>query len=104
TPKNRFSFAEKGGNLTFELPDTKTFRCLGIAYEAIKRGGNAPCVMNAANEIAVEAFLNGKIPFLGIPDVIEKTLEKVGFQKSIDIDSCFATDSEARKIASEIIG
>ncbi len=100
TPKNRFSFLEHG-TLTFEKPDIETFRCLKIAKQCLKQSGNSPCVMNAANEIAVDAFLKGKIGFLQIPEIVEKTLEKVAFEKNISIESCLATDKEARIIAEE---
>ena len=99
SPKNRFSFLEHGVNLTFEKPDTNTFRCLQIAYDCLSRGGNASCIMNAANEVAVDAFLKGRIGFMRIPEIIEATLEKVAFAPTITVDSCFATDAEARKVA-----
>lgn len=103
SPKNRFSFLEHGVNLTFEKPDTKTFRCLQIAYDCLSHGGNAPCIMNAANEVAVDAFLKGKIGFMQIPEIIENALNKVAFQSAITVESCFATDKEARRIAMEMI-
>ena len=103
SPKNRFSFLENGCSLTFEKPDTNTFRCLQIAYDCLSHGGNAPCIMNAANEVAVDAFLNGKIGFMQIPEIIEDTLEKVAYQSVITVESCFATDKEARRIAMEMI-
>lgn len=103
SPKNRFSFLEHGVNLTFEKPDTNTFRCLQIAYDCMLQGGNAPCIMNAANEIAVDAFLKGKIGFMQIPEIIENALNKVAFQSAITVESCFATDKEARRIAVEMI-
>ena len=99
SPKNRFSFLENGCTLTFEKPDTETFRCLQIAYDCLSLGGNAPCIMNAANEIAVDAFLKGRIGFMRIPEIIEATLEKEAFSPAITVESCFATDAEARKIA-----
>ena len=99
SPKNRFSFLEHGVNLTFEKPDTNTFRCLQIAYDCLSRGGNASCIMNAANEVAVDAFLKGRIGFMRIPEIIEATLEKVAFAPTITVDSCFATDAEARRVA-----
>src|SRR6185369_4366254 len=76
----RFDFT-KYPALNFEKPDTETFSCLGIAYDAMREGGNRPCVMNAANEIAVKAFLEDKIGFLQIADIIEKTISKVSFVK-----------------------
>lgn len=104
SPKNRFSFLENGCNLTFEKPDIETFRCLQIAYDCLSQGGNASCIMNAANEIAVDAFLKGRIGFLRIPEIIESTLEKLPFEGKITIDSCFATDSEARRVAEKLVG
>ena len=103
SPKNRFSFLENGCSLTFEKPDTNTFRCLQIAYDCLSHGGNAPCIMNAANEVAVDAFLKGKIGFMQIPEIIENALNKVAFQSAITVESCFATDNEARRIAMEMI-
>ena len=103
SPKNRFSFLEHGVNLTFEKPDIATFRCLKIAYDCLSQGGNAPCIMNAANEIAVDSFLKGRIGFMRIPEIIEATLDKVAFALAITVDSCFATDEEARRVASEMI-
>lgn len=103
SPKNRFSFLEHGVNLTFEKPDTKTFRCLQIAYDCLSHGGNAPCIMNAANEIAVDAFLKGKIGFMQIPEIIESTLEKLPFESKISIESCFEIDKEARRVAGTMI-
>lgn len=103
SPKNRFSFLENGCSLTFEKPDTNTFRCLQIAYDCLSHGGNAPCIMNAANEVAVDAFLKGKIGFMQIPEIIENALNKVAFQFAITVESCFATDKEARRIAMEMI-
>ena len=103
SPKNRFSFLENGCSLTFEKPDTNTFRCLQIAYDCLSHGGNAPCIMNAANEIAVDAFLKGKIGFMQIPEIIESTLEKLPFESKISIESCFATDKEARRVAGTMI-
>ena len=104
SPKNRFSFLENGCNLTFEKPDIETFRCLQIAYDCLSQGGNAPCIMNAANEIAVDAFLKGRIGFMRIPEIIESTLEKLPYESMITIDSCFATDSEARRVAEKLVG
>jgi 1-deoxy-D-xylulose-5-phosphate reductoisomerase len=72
----RFSFADYP-TLNFEKPDMETFRNLTLAYDALKKGGNVPCILNAANEIAVDAFLNDKIGFLQIPDLIERILLKV---------------------------
>lgn len=87
--------------LTFEKPDTHTFRCLPIAYEAMKKGGNAPCVLNAANEVAVKLFLEEKISFSRIPDVIELSLAKVPFIAKPAHMDFVNSDSEARKTALE---
>ncbi len=94
----RFDFL-KYPSLTFEPADRKTFSCLDLAYSAMKRGGNLPCVMNAANEIAVEAFLNGKIGFLQIAEVIEKTMAKAIFIAAPSYDDYIRTDKEARRQA-----
>lgn len=98
----RFNFADYP-SLTFENPDTETFRNLALAYESIKRGGNAPCVLNAANEIAVEAFLKDKIGFLEISDVIETCLEKVTYIQNPVLDDYINTDQETRNKAKELI-
>jgi 1-deoxy-D-xylulose-5-phosphate reductoisomerase len=99
----RFKFMDYP-NLTFEAPDIKNFRNLAIAYKALEREGNSPCVMNAANEIAVNAFLNGKLGFLKMSDIIEKTLETVKYISDPDFDDFVATDREARKVATQLIG
>lgn len=88
---------------TFEQPDTTRFRNLALAYEAMHRGGNAPCVINAANEIAVTAFLEDRISFLGMSEVIEQTMEQVGFIQTPTYDDYVATDTEARRVAIEKI-
>jgi len=90
-------------NLSFEKPDTKTFHCLPLAFEAMKKGGNTPCVLNAANEIAVQLFLEEKIPFTKIPDLIEKTISKIPFISKPSYDDYINTDKEARKIAKDFI-
>ena len=72
-------------NLTFEQPDTKRFRNLAFAYEAMYRGGNMPCIVNAANEVVVASFLKDGISFLGMSDVIEQTMERVAFIAESDI-------------------
>ncbi len=89
-------------NLTFEKPDIKTFRNLGLAYEAMNRGGNAPCVLNAANEVMVAAFLQGEISFTAMSDVIEKTLDKVSFIGQPTLEDYIATDREGRRIAEQL--
>lgn len=98
---DRFSFA-KFPELTFEPPDTKIFRNLAISYETLKRGGNWPCILNAANEVAVEAFLDKKIGFLAIPDIIEGTLEKSTFIKAPSLDDYIEADRQARRVAKEL--
>ena len=90
-------------NLTFEQPDTKRFRNLALAYEAMYRGGNMPCIVNAANEVVVASFLKDGISFLGMSDVIEKTMERVAFIANPTYDDYVATDAEARKIAASLI-
>jgi len=90
----------KFANLTFEKPDMQKFRHLALAYEAIAKGGNMPCILNAANEVAVAAFLEDKIGFLEMSDVVEKTMERVSFVASPNLDDYIETDAEAREIAS----
>ena len=99
--KNRFSFTDYP-EFTFEKPDLTTFRNLEIAYECLKKGGNAPCVMNAANEVAVELFLNNRISFTGISNLIEETLSKVEFINNPDLKECLETDNISRKISFEL--
>lgn len=77
--------------LTFEEPDTETFRCLPLAFEAIRRGGNMPCIMNAANEVAVQQFIDGKIGFLEIADVVEHYMQTAPFVANPTLDDLFAT-------------
>lgn len=89
--------------LTFEQPDTRRFRNLALAYEALHRAGNMPCIVNAANEVVVAAFLHDEISFLGMSDVIEKTMEKVSFIRKPSYEDYVATDTEARRIARELI-
>lgn len=90
-------------NLTFEAPDMNRFPLLGMAFEAIEKGGNTPCILNAANERAVAAFLHGRIGFTDIPRVVEKTLERIDFIKEITLDDLIQTNTEAVKIADETI-
>jgi len=89
--------------LTFEEPDIKTFRNLGLAMEALSKGGNLPCIMNAANEIAVYAFLKNRIGFLDMTDVIEKAMQKVHFISKPTLDEYFESDGEARNFAADLI-
>ena len=98
----RLDFA-KCTNLTFEQPDTKRFRNLSLAYEAMYRGGNMPCIVNAANEVVVASFLKDGISFLGMSDVIEKTMEQAAFVANPSYEDYVATDEEARRIASELV-
>lgn len=84
-------------NLTFEKPDTDTFSCLNLAYKALERGGNIPTIMNAANEIAVESFLQGKIKFLEIAKTIEQAMDKYNFIAKCDVNNYFETDKEVRE-------
>lgn len=98
----RFNFLNYP-NLTFEQPDLKNFRNLAISFEVMKKGGNLPCIMNAANEIAVEAFLQEKISFLMMPEIIEKTLEKASFVSHPTYTDYMESDLEARHIAGSLI-
>ena len=89
--------------LTFEKPDYEKFRNLGLAYDALRRGGNIPCILNAANEVAVDAFLKGKIGFFAMSDIIEQTISETAFISSPTLDDYIATDREARVRSSEKI-
>lgn len=89
----------KAQELEFFEPDTKKFECLALAYEAIRQGGNMPCILNAANEVANAAFRQGRCSFLGMADVIRKTMEQATFDKNPDLDIYLQTDKEAREIA-----
>ncbi|HEY2716030.1 MAG TPA: 1-deoxy-D-xylulose-5-phosphate reductoisomerase [Solirubrobacterales bacterium] len=91
------------GELTFEAPDLETFGCLRLALAAGEAGGTAPCVLNAADEVAVAAFLGGRIPFTGIAAVIERVLEEMAAQPVTHFDDLFATDLEARERSREAI-
>jgi 1-deoxy-D-xylulose-5-phosphate reductoisomerase len=94
----------KFNQLTFEKPDIERFRNLGFAFEAMKQGGNMPCILNAANEIAVYGFLHDKISFLGMSDLIEWAMTNTDFIASPTYEDYVATDSLVRKITSEKIG
>jgi len=96
----RFSFLDYP-SLTFEQPDTKTFRNLALAFEALRQGGNAPAILNAANEIAVARFLRDEIEFLDLPRVVEHALERLTHQAKPSLDDLVATDAEARRVAAE---
>jgi 1-deoxy-D-xylulose-5-phosphate reductoisomerase len=93
----------KFNSLTFDEPDYRTFKNLTLAIEALNKGGNLPCVLNASNEIAVYAFLKNKIGFLEMTDIIEKTMEKVPFIKEPSLDELYASDGEARSYAADLI-
>ena len=82
--------------LTFEHPDRKTFRCLDLAYQAIERGGNIPCVMNAANEVAVQRFIDGQIGFLDIADFVEHAMQEAPFIANPTLDDLLQTDKNIR--------
>ncbi|MBQ80975.1 MAG: 1-deoxy-D-xylulose-5-phosphate reductoisomerase [Crocinitomicaceae bacterium] len=98
----RFSFFDYP-TLTFEKADTKTFRNLNLAYRSLEKGGNMPCVLNAANEVVVEAFLNDKIGFLSMSDVIENCMEKITFVKNPSLEDYIKTDIETRILARELL-
>ena len=90
-------------HLTFEQPDTRRFRCLALAYEALRRGGNMACIVNAANEVVNAAFLQDRLPFLRMSEVIEQTMQRVAFIPVPAYDDYVATDAEARRVAGELI-
>jgi len=94
----RFSFASYP-SLTFEPPDTETFRNLALAFAAMERGGNMPCVLNAANEVAVEEFLKDKIGFLQMSEVVEQCLDKISYIAAPGLDDYVQTDQETRRKA-----
>ena len=96
----RFSFMDHP-SLTFEQPDTKTFRNLALAFDALTQGGNAPAILNAANEVAVARFLQDDIGFLDLPRVVEHALAHVAHQAKPSLDDLIAADAEARRVASE---
>ncbi len=98
----RFSFRDYP-KLTFDQPDYKTFRNLALAKEAMEKGGNAPCVMNAANEIVVQAFLQNKVGFLEMSEMIEKTMEKISFIEKATLEDYEQSDKEARILAAEFV-
>ena len=93
----------KCSTLTFEAPDVNRFRNLGFAYDALNRGGNMPCIVNAANEVVVASFLNDQISFLGMSNVIEKAMQKVPFIKTPTYNDYVETDAETRRVAAELV-
>jgi 1-deoxy-D-xylulose-5-phosphate reductoisomerase len=98
----RYDF-RKPNTLTFEEPDVKTFRNLALATEALHKGGNLPCILNAANEIAVYAFLRNRVGFLDMTDVIERTMNKLEFIAEPTLEQYFETDAAAREFAATLI-
>jgi 1-deoxy-D-xylulose-5-phosphate reductoisomerase len=102
-PTRRLDLAA-AGSLTFEEVDREAFPCLDLCLQAARAGGTAPCVLNAANEVAVHAFLNGRLAFTGIADVIDATLQQMPGGPVHAFDSLFEADREAREIAAEQIG
>lgn len=89
--------------LEFFKPDVQKFPCLRLAYEALGEGGNMPCILNAANEVANAAFRRGECSFLGMAEVIERTMRQASFDKTPDLDTYFQTDAEARQIAASLL-
>jgi 1-deoxy-D-xylulose-5-phosphate reductoisomerase len=98
----RFDFA-KSSQLTFEPPDIKTFRNLGLSMEALYKGGNLPAVLNAANEISVYGFLRNRIGFLDMTEVIERTMQKVTYIAKPSLEQYFESDAEARNFAASLL-
>ena len=98
----RYDF-RKPNTLTFDEPDTKTFRNLALAIEALHKGGNLPCILNAANEIAVYAFLRNRIGFLDMTEVVEQTMQKMPFIEKPTLEQYFESDGEARSFAASLI-
>lgn len=90
-------------SFTFQPPDLKKFRNLALAYSALKEGGNMPCILNAANEVAVDSFLKGKISFLQMPDIVEYAMDKIEFSSNPDIEFLEVTDRNGRKAALDYI-
>ncbi len=89
--------------LDFMEPDLQKFRCLALAFEAIQKGGNMPCIVNAANEIVNRAFLEDRCAFLQMSDIIAETMQRATYSPSADYDTYIATDAEARRIATELL-
>ena len=99
----RFDFMQYP-SLTFEKPDTSTFRCLPLAFEALKQGGNMSCILNAANEVVVRAFLQDKVAFTAIPDILEKAMQQIAFIGKPSYSDYVETDQETRLLTTGIIG
>lgn len=102
SPFKRFDFMDSS-QLTFEVPDIKKIRNLALAFEALKSGGNMPCILNAANEIVVEAFLNDRLNFVDMPDVIEKCMQSISYLKRPTLQDLLQTDKETRILAGRLI-
>ncbi len=98
----RFNFSDYP-NLSFHQPDLNKFKNLNLAFKAMKKGGNIPCALNAANEVAVDNFLNDKISFIQISEIIENTINKISFAQNLNLDDYIKTDKESRKIAESLI-
>ena len=98
----RFNFLDYP-NLTFEQPNTKKFRNLALAFDALNQAGNMPCILNAANEVVVQAFLQDKISFAEMPDLIEKSMQKVSFINNPDLDDYVQTNKETRLLTNSLI-
>jgi 1-deoxy-D-xylulose-5-phosphate reductoisomerase len=92
------------GNLSFEKPDYERFPALQLAFDALERGGVQPAVLNAANEVAVDQFLAGRIEFLAIPEIVAETMDKVADGNELDLQAILAADAQARDVALGIIG
>ena len=92
----------KVASLTFERPDLDRFPCLGLAYRALTEGGSAPAILNAANEIAVAAFLSNRLPFTAIPTVISATMDGVTVSQAEELDEVLSADGKAREFASKV--
>jgi len=98
----RFDFIDYP-NLSFEKPDYETFPNLSLAFEALKKGGNMPCILNAANEIAVQAFLQDKVSFVGMSDLVHDTMQKATFIKQPNYEQYIECDAESRRIAQDLL-
>ncbi|MCE1169465.1 MAG: 1-deoxy-D-xylulose-5-phosphate reductoisomerase [Sphingobacteriia bacterium] len=102
SPDPRFDFFNYS-SLTFEKPDTVKFRNLALAFNAINQGGNMPCILNAANEVAVKSFLQGKIGFFAMSDLIEDCMQRVSFMAKPDLDQIIETDKATRQLAESLL-
>ncbi|MBR1631883.1 MAG: 1-deoxy-D-xylulose-5-phosphate reductoisomerase, partial [Paludibacteraceae bacterium] len=98
---DRLDFFTHAASLTFEKPDVSRFRNLSLAFEAIRQGGNMPCILNAANEVVVQGFLQNRISFLRMSDVIERTMQHTPYIAKPVYDDYVQTDAEARRMACE---